>query len=247
MAATRSKVNRHVAAPLYQQLSELIADEIACGTYAPGDRLPGESELATRHGVHRLTVRQALANLAALGLIHTVHGRGSYVSHPPIRHAISGTGEASLTRQMRAAGHEVRQQLLAARLDDDEAHRNALGAAGPLRRFDLLRFVDEVPWTLTRLWVDDVRFPDLRERWDGHSSLYEAMDEHHGVAMRRARRSIWSAPAMPHDAEHLLVPVGSPLLLMAGLNVTETGEPVAVVEHRGRGDRVQFEVRFDGH
>lgn len=240
-------VNRHAPMPLYQQLADLIGSEIEDGTYLPGDRLPGETDLAARHGVHRLTIRQALGSLSARGLIHTVHGRGSYVSHPPIRHTISGAGEASLTRQMRAHGRDVRQQLLGSCPDDVEEHQGTLQTAGPLRRFDLLRFVDDVPWTLTRLWVADERFPDLEARWDGHSSLYDAMERHHGVGMRRADRTIWSAPATPHDAEYLLVPVGAPLLLMAGLNVTESGEPVAVVEHRGRGDRVQFEVRFDGH
>ncbi len=239
-------INRHASVPLYQQVADLIGRELELGTYAPGDRLPGESELAALHGVHRLTVRQALATLSALGLIHTVHGRGSYVSHPPIRHTISGSGEASLTRQMRASGRDVRQQLLSSSIDDVEEHRVMLQTDGPLRRFDLLRFVDDVPWTLSKLWVAEERFPDLEQRWDGHSSLYESLEREHGVGMRRADRLIWSAPATPHDAEYLLVPVGAPLLLMAGLNATEHGEPVAVVEHRGRGDRVQFEVRFDG-
>ena len=36
------------------------------GTYQPGDRLPTEPELMARHGVSRVTVRQAIALLADL-------------------------------------------------------------------------------------------------------------------------------------------------------------------------------------
>ena len=240
-----TRVNRHSAVPLYRQVADHIEATLDEGGLAPGDRLPGESELAEQHGVHRLTVRQALADLGARGLIHTVHGRGSFVSHPPIRHTISGDREASLTRAMRDGGHEVRQQLLRAQRDDQPEARRALGTRGHLRRFDLLRFVDEVPWTLTRTWLAERRFRNLDRHWTGDSSLYEALEAHYGVRMRRAERTIWSEPAGPVDAEHLMVPIGAPLLLMRGVNVTDHGEPIAVVEHRGRGDRVQFTVRFD--
>jgi DNA-binding GntR family transcriptional regulator len=238
-------LNRHSSVPLYRQVADMIERAIAAGELAPGDRLPVESRLAEQHGVNRLTVRQALADLSARGLIHTVHGRGSFVSHAPIRHTISGDREASLTRAMRDSGHEVRQQLLRAQRDDDDDARRALRTRGHLRRFDLLRFVDEVPWTVTRMWLSERRFRTLDQHWGGDSSLYEALDEHYGIRMRRAHRTIWSEPAGPVDGEHLLVPVGAPLLVMAGLNVTADGDPVAVVEHRGRGDRVQFTVRFD--
>lgn len=46
------------------------------GTYAPGDRLPPERELAGTLGVSRLTLRAALATLAADGLVAAHHGRG---------------------------------------------------------------------------------------------------------------------------------------------------------------------------
>lgn len=238
-------VNRHSPIPLYRQVAQAIEGELLRGDLAPGDRLPGESELAEQHGIHRLTVRQAIADLVARGLVQTVHGRGSFVAHPPIRHTISGSREASLTRAMRESGRSVSQQLLRAQRDDAPEARRALATRGHLRRLDLLRFVDDLPWTLTRTWLAERRFRSLDRHWNGTTSLYDALDEHFGVRMRRAHRTIWSEPAGPVDAEHLLVPIGAPLLVMAGLNVGGDGRPVALVEHRGRGDRVQFTVRFD--
>jgi len=240
-----TRLDRRSRVPLYRQLAALLEGRVRAGDLAPGDRLPGESELADAFGVHRLTVRQALSDLAARGLITTVHGRGSFVAHPPIRHAISGGREARLTRAMRESGRHVRQQLLRSQRDDDPVVRRELRTRAALRRLELLRFVDDIPWTLSRTWLPERRFRAVERHWHGDSSLYEALERHAGVRMRRASRTIWSEPAGPRDGELLLVPVGSPLLLMRGLNVTEDGEPIAVVEHRGRGDRVQFEVRFD--
>jgi len=238
-------LHRKSRVPLYRQLADDLETRMRSGALGAGERLPSELELAERHGVHRLTIRQALADLSARGLIHTVHGRGSFVAEPPIRYDISGTREASLTRAMRESGRAVRQQLLRVQRDDLPAAQRALGTRGHLRRFDLLRFVDDTPWTLSHTWLPERRFRGLERHWAGDSSLYDALDEHYGLRMRRAHRTIWTEPAGPLEGEHLLVAVGSPLLIMSGLNVTDSGDPVAMVEHRGRGDRMQFTVRFD--
>ncbi|MFK0240055.1 MULTISPECIES: FadR/GntR family transcriptional regulator [unclassified Microbacterium] len=57
-------------------LRALIAD----GTLRPGDRLPSEGELCERLGVSRGSLREAIRMLAALGVLDTRHGSGSYVS-----------------------------------------------------------------------------------------------------------------------------------------------------------------------
>ncbi|UNK71241.1 FCD domain-containing protein [Microbacterium sp. H1-D42] len=57
-------------------LRALIAD----GTLRPGDRLPSEGELCERLGVSRGSLREGIRMLAALGVVETRHGSGSYVS-----------------------------------------------------------------------------------------------------------------------------------------------------------------------
>ena len=60
---------------VYDQMQNLIID----GTWKPGDKLPSENELASAFGISRMTVRQAMQKLKALGLIETRTGSGSYV------------------------------------------------------------------------------------------------------------------------------------------------------------------------
>jgi GntR family transcriptional repressor for pyruvate dehydrogenase complex len=51
----------------------------------PGDRLPAERDLATQIGVSRPTVRAGLRALAAMGVVHSRHGSGTYIpSGPPM-------------------------------------------------------------------------------------------------------------------------------------------------------------------
>jgi GntR family transcriptional repressor for pyruvate dehydrogenase complex len=58
------------------QLLALIDD----GTFGPGDRLPTERHLAEQLGISRASVRQALTGLAALGIVESRPGDGSYVA-----------------------------------------------------------------------------------------------------------------------------------------------------------------------
>jgi DNA-binding FadR family transcriptional regulator len=56
-----------------------IRDAIVSGQVAVGDKLPAESALATRHGVSRSVIREALRSCTALGLTETKTGRGTFV------------------------------------------------------------------------------------------------------------------------------------------------------------------------
>jgi len=67
------------AKPAWVQIEEQLADRIASGALREGERLPAERELADALRVSRMTVRQALASLAARGLVERGVGRGTFV------------------------------------------------------------------------------------------------------------------------------------------------------------------------
>jgi DNA-binding FadR family transcriptional regulator len=64
---------------LYQQVADQIARLIQTGKFTVGSRLPPERDLATRFGVSRPTVREALVALEIAGLIEVRTGSGAYV------------------------------------------------------------------------------------------------------------------------------------------------------------------------
>jgi len=63
-----------------EQVEELLRGRIRDGMYAPGSRMPSESELSDELGVSRATVRTVLAKLAVNGLILRKQGDGTYVN-----------------------------------------------------------------------------------------------------------------------------------------------------------------------
>lgn len=105
-------------------LRALIAD----GTLSPGDRLPSEGELCETLGVSRGSLREAIRMLAALGVLETRHGSGSYVGE---LRAADLIGSLSLTvgllpmagvlelTELRRVLEPHAAALAAARIDDD--------------------------------------------------------------------------------------------------------------------------------
>jgi GntR family transcriptional repressor for pyruvate dehydrogenase complex len=53
------------------------------GELKPGDRLPAERDLATQVGVSRPTIRAGLRTLAAMGVVQSRHGSGTYIPDGP--------------------------------------------------------------------------------------------------------------------------------------------------------------------
>lgn len=68
---------------LYRQLAEILRKEIDNGHFKPGNRLPSMDDLAAMYDVNKVTVRRALADLSAAGLIYSIPAQGTYVSDQP--------------------------------------------------------------------------------------------------------------------------------------------------------------------
>lgn len=66
---------------LVEQVVDALTEDIL-ERRKPGDRMPTVAQVSTDHAVSRAVVREALATLAAKGLVHVKHGDGIYVRAP---------------------------------------------------------------------------------------------------------------------------------------------------------------------
>jgi GntR family transcriptional regulator len=82
-------VSRASGRPAYQQIADALREQMRDGTYPPGAKLPSESELRERWGVASKTVRAALDQLRAEGLVMGRQGVGSFVREQPVPRRLS--------------------------------------------------------------------------------------------------------------------------------------------------------------
>lgn len=75
-----------------EAIVDRLLERIRSGEFGPGDRLPSERVLQDQLGVGRLSLREGLARLSALGVIRVDHGKGAcveqHVSHRALGHAL---------------------------------------------------------------------------------------------------------------------------------------------------------------
>ena len=77
---------------LSQQTAERLYNSIVAeGTLRPGDKLPNEVELSQQLGVSRATLREAIRELAARGVLEVRRGRGTFVSEEVADHKAPGS------------------------------------------------------------------------------------------------------------------------------------------------------------
>jgi GntR family transcriptional regulator len=96
---------------LFRTRSEWLADSLVTrlreGEWSPGQRLPGEHQLASEYGVSRPTVRSALGQLEVLGLTTTRHGSGT-VATPANREISADLRQLdSLSATIARSGHQA--------------------------------------------------------------------------------------------------------------------------------------------
>ena len=155
----------------------LLAD-LVNGTTPVGTKLPNEQEIASRFGVSRATVREAVGGLVESGYLLRRHGSGTFVTLlPSRRHALDAT--LSYTQMIRQAGMTPGLRLLSA---DGAPGRGRTRRptwrstrARPLRVLERLRTADERPVVYSIDLIAARRLEGLRDE-DLDTGLYDVLD-----------------------------------------------------------------------
>ena len=240
----RPKLVRGPGVTVHGQIEDWLADAIAAGRLAPGDRLPTEQNLADWLGVSRMTLRQALAQLAQRGLVTRTVGRsgGTFVAEPKVEQDL--TVLAGFSEQLRRHGLVAGARVLAAaeiRASAAAAAALEIGLGAPVYEVRRLRLAGGQP-----ILIEHSLFPAqlcpglLSNRLDG--SLYDLLDEKYGQRPYRAKESLEPVCAGVREAEALGVAEGSPLMLVERTAYARSGQPLEFARDLFRGDRTRVVV-----
>ena len=119
------RIDRETPVPLYHQLAEQLSAAIARGDLQPGDAFENEVAMADRLGLSRPTVRRAIQELVAQGLLLRRRGLGTRVAGRQIHRRAELT---SLFDDLRRAGSgEPHTEVLVHEIVTDEVAATAMG------------------------------------------------------------------------------------------------------------------------
>jgi DNA-binding GntR family transcriptional regulator len=230
------------AGPQYLALRDQMALNIESGTVPPGTKLPSERQLQTDTGAARGTIREALFQLEAEGLIYRRDRSGWYVSpaavtYDPTRWAGFMT---YVTEQGRTPATEtLSKEGLAAPATVAEIFGVAPGTI--LHTIRRRRLIDGRPVLAERIIVDPALAPDLL----GHSldgSLTHILTTHYGVKVARNCVDMRPCALVKTDADALGVKSGTPGLLVMRTSYDASGRVVEYDQEYWRHDAIRVHV-----
>lgn len=231
--------------PLWVQAVTLIRAQIDSGALAPGMRLPPERELSLDLSISRVTLRKALNQLVADGVLTAAHGRGWFVTSGPIRkewpNRLESFSETAARMGLPAASRVLR--AAAAPADIDEAEELGIAPGAALFHLARVRLLSGVPIALDRTRVPVKLVPDIATHDFATESLYACLVAA-GIEPQRADSTIEAREADDELATLLDVAIGKPLLVMRQVAVDGNERPLFTSEIRYAGDRYRLRTSF---
>jgi GntR family phosphonate transport system transcriptional regulator len=229
---------------LWRQIAARIEGEIAEGaTSRPGSRLPTEAALAARFAVNRHTVRRAMEELAARGLIRVEQGRGSFVAEDVLDYRLGPRTRfsESVRRQNREPeGRMVR--ILEVAADAQVASSLGLRRGRPVILGERLGLADGRPIVIGAHYFPAHRFPDIAALLAEGASVTEALARCGVPDYRRAITRITARMPTPEEAALLQQSRARPVLVTESVNVDASGTPVEFGVARYAAARTQLVV-----
>jgi DNA-binding GntR family transcriptional regulator len=210
----------------YLNIAAELRRLVARGEIAPGRLLPSESELAEAHRASRVTIRKALAQLRDDGIVDSRQGFGWYVVGAPLRQSLRDL--TTIERQIRAAGHEPRRELVHFAFVPTPATLSGVLATGSVLEVTRVDRIDGQPFAAATVWVR----ADLAAGLSARALEQRPLSEQLGVVLGGATQTITAVGATEQDAALLRVPKGAPLLRVERTTRDADSRPVLCSDAR---------------
>ncbi len=232
--------------PLYIQIREALTERIHSGEWTPGTRLPAERELCAEFGTSRMTVRQALGDLVANGLLTRQQGNGTFVAEPKIDTPAIPLQSFTVTmdRQGLAPGAKL-IECKTISTTRELARLLKLKLGERVYRIVRLRTGNKQPIALEYSHFPARLCPGLDKFDLERRSIYRILEKEFNLVLVRADQTLEPTIARRFEAELLKVQEGAPLMLWERVSFTTDGTAVEYAKDLYRGDRTRFRLNLE--
>ncbi len=230
---------------LSDRIREELERRIRSASFKPGERLPPEPELASRLGVSRNSLREALKTLQNSGLLVKRRGIGTFVTRQRPLISLGIETLMGISQFIAAQGHRSLSRVgrFERSVRDAEA-AEALGTApdAPLMMLETTKFADAEPVAVCLDFVPEAFLAAAPSADKLHESIFEGLERHHGIAISFAECAILSVAADGNLAGKLKVSEGDPLLLMKQVHYDDRERRVLFSKSWFPSDRLAFRI-----
>ncbi|NQX36415.1 GntR family transcriptional regulator [Herbiconiux sp. VKM Ac-2851] len=217
-------IERDSAVPYYEQLFDILREQIAGGGFPDGARLPSELELCREYGLSRATVRQTFLKLETEGFARRVPRRGVFAAKPSESSGwIIQDSQGFLESQIQHGQGGIETEVLRARFTEPPEHVAQLLQTEPGDdAFELVRVrsLEGRPAMYSTNWFPRASgrvVSAAKDVLDGSGSVNQAL-RGAGFITAGARRVIHALRTPPEIATALGVGEDEPALRVGSLS-----------------------------
>lgn len=232
--------------PLYHQIYLILRDAILEGRYDDVP-LPGELTLAKRFCVSRVTMRRAIQDLVAEGLVARGRGKGTFVKP---RSPSSAAGQSQLLSasalRLQASGDSSDLQLVSSKRimpTNEVVKALQVSVDSVVEELVRLRRFDQQPVAYLTSYVPEELSRKICRRRLRERPILTLLEEA-GIKVTRAKQSINAKLADATVAAALSVPVGAPLLAISRVAFDEQARPVQYLKGLYRPDCYDYRIEL---
>jgi GntR family transcriptional regulator len=240
-AAGISRLGDLVGLPLYEAVKRHLSEAILLGRWTPGAVLPSEVALARTFGVAVGTVRRALSELTAEGLLTRRRKTGTVVTGRSPHHSLRSFFQYFRLHGLdgslvRSRPHVV--SVATAAPTPDERERLDLGADARVLRVHRVRRVANRPVMRDWLVIDAARVPEFPlSPAKVPELIYIHLLERYGIRISAVREQLTAGLSDADDAALLDVKRPGAVLIIDEIAFDQAGRPTILASHRARTDR----------
>ena len=230
--------------PLHTQLREVIRAKIDEGEYPPGTCIPSESQLSEAYGLNRLSVRSALAALEYEGLLHSVQGKGVFVTAPKLERDMETLGGFRQTMRERSQRPGTRVLIKALR-QAGPLYAQILGCA-PEEDIWYVRRICQAngkPIALEEIFIPTDVVPGFEEVDINLFSIFEVY-RWNGIYPVRGEQRLAITHLDPAEARLIGLREENAVLEFSGATYDREGRAIEFSPSYTHSDRCEFLVHF---
>lgn len=239
------RIERGSPVPFYQQLADILREEIASGLLKGEHRLATEFELMERFSVSRTTVRQTIALLQKEGLISVHRGKGTFVASRKIEPELSAL--TGFVEDMQALGLTASARVLGLRNEKASARVAAALRVAPgdlVTRLTRIRLAEDVRVSFEYSFLPIELGRRVAQENLEISPIFSLLEDKYGIPLSEASYRIEAAGASRVVAEALEITRGAPVLAIERTTCSTAGAPVDFEQMFYRGDRIRYTMRL---
>ena len=231
-----SRLSESAAAPLYEGVKRQISEAILLGKWEPGSVLPGEVEMAQLFGVAVGTVRRALMDLTAEGLLTRRRKTGTIVTGRTPHHSLRYFFQYFRLHGLDGALVRSNARVLSVGIGSAsavEAAALAIEAETPVLRLHRTREVDGRAVMIDLFVLPAARIPDFPLKpADVPELLYLNLLERYGIRISAVREQVSAELADGDDLDYLNLTAPAAVLKIEDVSYDQSGIATIYSNHR---------------